>query len=172
MGTPATPFRIEPLTKAHRREGFSCGAAPLDRYLQVQARQDAEKRVAAAFVLIEPPANQVLGYYTLSSSSIDVGQIPADLAKRLPKYPSLPVTLLGRLASDVSLKSKGAGDLLLMDALARALQATQSIASMAVVVDAKDDAAEAFYRDFGFTVVQDKPRRLFLPMAVVAELFQ
>ena len=122
----------------------------------------------------------MLGYYTLSSSSIDVGQIPADLAKRLPKYPSLPVTLLGRLARDVSLKGKGAGDLLLMDALARALQATQSIASMAVVlsllpdtsVDAKDDAAEAFYRDFGFTVVQDKPRRLFLPMAVVAELFQ
>lgn len=172
MGTPVTPFRIEPLSKAHSREGFFCGVAPLDRYLQVQARQDADKRVSAAFVLVEPPGHQVLGYYTLSSSSINVGQIPAALAKRLPKYPSLPVTLLGRLARDVRLKGRAAGEMLLMDALAKALQATQSIASMAIVVDAKDTAAEAFYRDYGFTIVQDKPRRLFLPMTVVADLFQ
>lgn len=171
MGSPATPYRIETLSKAHGRDGFSCGVAPLDRYLQLQARQDAEKYVAAAFVLVEPPACEVLGYYTLSACVINVEQVPPDLAKRLPRYPQLPVTLLGRLARDARVKGKGAGEFLLMDALSRAFIATKTVASMAVVVDAKDTKAEAFYQDFGFVVVQDQPRRLMLAMAVISRLF-
>lgn len=127
--------------------------------------------MAAIFVLVEPPAHQVLGYYTLSSSSIDASLIPPDLAKRLPRYPSLPVTVLGRLARDTHLAGTGAGELLLIDALTKALHATQSIASMAVVVDARDERAEAFYRDFGFALVQHEPRRLFLAMSTIAQLF-
>ena len=166
------PYRIEALTKAHGREGFRCGASPLDRYLLQQARQDAEKFVAAAFVLLEPPSSQVLGYYTLSSCIIQLDQVPPELARRLPRYPQLPVTLLGRLARDERARGTGAGELLLMDALARALQATRTVASMAVVVDAKDPKAEAFYQAFGFTVVQHQPRRLFLAMSVISSLFK
>jgi predicted GNAT family N-acyltransferase len=171
LSAPATPCRIEALTKAHSREGFSCGVAPLDRYLLQQARQEAEKFVAAAFVLVEPPSSQVLGYYTLSACTINVEQVPPELAKRLPRYPQLPVTLLGRLARDERARGKGAGDFLLMDALSRALQATDTVASMAIVVDAKDAKAEAFYQAFGFTVVQNQPRRLFLAMSVITKLF-
>lgn len=167
-----TPYRIEALTKAHFREGFSCGVAPLDRYLLQQARQDAEKFVAAAFVLVEPPSSQVLGYYTLSACVINLDQVPHDLAKRLPRYPQMPVTLLGRLARDERVRGKGAGDLLLMDALSRALRATETIASMAVVVDAKDAKAEAFYQAFGFTVVQNQPKRLFLAMSIIAQILK
>jgi predicted GNAT family N-acyltransferase len=172
LSTPATPYRIEALTKAHCREGFSSGNASLDRYLLQQARQDAEKFVAAAFVLVEPPSSQVLGYYTLSACAINVDQVPPDLAKRLPRYPQLPVTLLGRLARDERVRGKGAGDFLLMDALSRALQAAETIASMAVVVDAKDARAEAFYQAFGFSVVQNQPRHLFLAMSVITKLFK
>jgi len=61
-----TSWRVLPLQKAHERQTFTCGSPTLDRYLQNQARQDSEKRVAAVFALVHPPASQVLGYYTLS----------------------------------------------------------------------------------------------------------
>ena len=121
MLPPVTPYRVEPLGKSHDREGFSCGSPPLDRYLRQQARQDAEKRVAAPFVLIEPPASQVLGYYTLSASVVDASELPNTLARKLPRYPQLPVTLLGRLALDQGMKGRGAGEFLLMNALRRSL---------------------------------------------------
>jgi GNAT superfamily N-acetyltransferase len=166
-----TPWRVEALAKHHDRTAFACGSEPLDRYLHQQARQDADKRVAAPFVLVNPPANRVLGYYTLSASIVGVADLPQDMAKRLPRYPQLPVTLLGRLAVDRSLQGQGAGQFLLMDALCRCLDAADEIAAMAVVVDAKDEAASAFYRHFGFIELQQQPRRWFLPMKTVASLF-
>lgn len=171
MRAPAAPYRIEPLDKNHDRASFSCGSAVLDRYLQQQARQDAEKRVAAPFVLTQPPGLRVIGYYTLSASVVSTDELPASLAKKLPRYPHLPVTLLGRLAVDEGSKGQGTGQLLLMDALRRSLHAAAGIAAMAVLVDAKDDAAEAFYRHFSFLPLQDQPRRLFLPMKTIAGLF-
>ena len=143
----------------------------MDRYLQQQARQDAEKRVAVPFVLVEPPAAKVLGYYTLSASVITADALPAELAKKLPRYPRLPVSLLGRLAVDQTQKGKGLGEFLLMDALHRCLDAAAEIAAMAVIVDAKDDGAAAFYARYGFLSLQQQPSRLFLPMKTVADLF-
>ncbi|ROZ69010.1 N-acetyltransferase [Ramlibacter sp. WS9] len=171
MPAPATPYRIEALGKTHERAAFTCGSAALDRYLQQQARQDAEKSVAAPFVLTTPPARQVLGYYTLSASLVNASELPNTLAKKLPRHPQLPVTLLGRLAVDQSMKGKGIGQLLLMDALRRSLEAATHIAAMAVLVDAKDDAAQAFYRHFSFLPLHEQPRRLFLPMKTVVGLF-
>lgn len=171
MPALATPYRISPLDRSHDRAGFSCGSQALDRYLQQQARQDADKRVAAPFVLTAPPAARVLGYYTLSASVADAAELPEALARKLPRYAQLPVTLLGRLAVDQSLKGRGAGAFLLMDALRRSLEAAASIAAMAVVVDAKDQAAETFCRHFNFLPLQQQPRRLFLPMRTIAALF-
>ena len=171
MPKPARPYRIDLLGKSHERAAFSCGSAALDRYLKQQASQDAEKSVAAPFVLTAPPALQVLGYYTLSASLVNTSDLPDTLAKKLPRYPQLPVTLLGRLAVDQSMKGKGVGQYLLLDALRRCLGAAANIAAMAFLVDAKDDAAEAFYRYFSFLPLQQQPRRLFLPMKVIAGLF-
>lgn len=171
MSRSVTPYRIVPLDGRHDRGSFTCGSEPLDRYLQLQARQDAEKRVAAPFVLIDPPSNHVLGFYTLSASVITANALPAALAKKLPRYPQLPVTLLGRLAVDQSVRGKGLGEFLLMDALHRSLEAAAEIAAMAVIVDAKDDVAEAFHQRFGFAPLQQQPVRLFLPMKTVATLF-
>ena len=163
-------WRIEALTKRHERAGFTCGAEALDRYLHQQARQDADKHVAAPFVLIEPPSVEVLGYYTLSASIVDVADVAADFAKKLPRYPQLPVTLIGRLAVHQRLKGQGAGALLLMDALHRSLTHSAEIAAMAVVVDAKDDAAARFYRHFNFQPLQRNARRMYLPMKTVAAI--
>ena len=171
MPTRAAPYQIEALGKQHDRTGFACGSAALDLYLQRQARQDAGKNVAAPFVLTLPPESAVLGYYTLSASLVSASELPVAMAKKLPRYPQLPVTLLGRLAVDQRVKGLGLGEFMLMDALRRSLEAAVNIAAMAVLVDAKDDAAEAFYRHFSFLPLQQHPRRMFLPMKVVAGLF-
>ena len=162
---------ISPLTKTHERKSFDCGHEDLNRYLREQARQDAEKRVAAPFVLTQPGDPKVLGFYTLSSSIIPVEELPPEMMKRLPRYGQLPVTLLGRLAVDRSAGGQGVGEFLLVDALRRSLEAAQQIAAMAVIVDAKNERAESFYRHFDFQPFQQTPLRLFLPMTQIAKLF-
>lgn len=165
-------FRItvEPLGRRHDRTAFHCGAEAVDRYLEQQARQDADQRVAAPFVAVSPPSARVLGYYTLSASVLTLSELPDDLARKLPRHPQLPVTLLGRLAVDRSTKGQGLGEHLLLDALRRSLVHGDQIAAMAVVVDAKDEAAAAFYRHYGFATLQARPSRLFVPMRLVAQL--
>lgn len=165
-----TSITVEPLGRQHDRTAFHCGAEALDRYLRQQARQDADRRVAAPFVAVRPPDTRVVGYYTLSASVLTLADLPEDLARKLPRYPQLPVTLLGRLAVDQSTKGQGLGEHLLLDALSRSLAHADQIAAMAVVVDAKDEAAAAFYRHFGFLTLQAQPRRMFVPMRLVAQL--
>lgn len=165
-------YRIEPLGRQHERDGFRCGQDALDRYLKQRARQEAEKRVAATFVLVPNDGPDVLGYYTLSASSIGATDIPPELASKLPRYPQLPVTLIGRLAVDLRLKGQGTGAFLLVDALRRCFVHAAEVAAMAVVVDAKDDLAAGFYRHFGFLALQQQPQRFFLPMKTVAKLVE
>lgn len=164
-------WHVESLQKSHARELFNCGHAALNRYLQQRARQDAQNQVAAVFVAVAPPTLQVLGYYSLSASSIPLAELPSGLAQKLPRYPLLPVTLLGRLAIDQSCKGQGLGQFLLLDALSKSLQAAASIAAMAVVVDAKDGAAAAFYQHYGFVPLNTSASKLFLPMKTIATLF-
>ncbi len=166
-----TDYRVEALAKRHDRSGFSCGVEPLDRYLREQAGQDARKRVAAPFVLCEGQSNIVRGYYTLSALSIDAGAWPEDVVRKLPRYPVVPATLLGRLAIDKSRRGKEMGEHLLTDALRRALVASRQVASVAVIVDAKDDNAVAFYRRYEFIPFADQANRLFLPMGTIEQLF-
>jgi len=161
---------VEPLGRQHDRAAFRCGADALDRYLKQQARQDADKRVAAPFVAVTPPETRVLGYYTLSASVLTLADLPNELVRKLPRYPQLPVTLLGRLAVDLSTTGQGLGEHLLLDALHRSLVHADQIAAMAVVVDAKDESAVSFYRHYGFFPLQTQPRRLFVPMATVTQL--
>jgi ribosomal protein S18 acetylase RimI-like enzyme len=165
--------RFEPLDKAkHDRAAFSCGHERLDTYLKEQANQEIKKRVAAVYVLT-PDGVTVAGYYTLSQYSIDAGELPPELAKklRIPKYEKLPATLLGRLARSKEFKGAGLGEILLMGALKRALEHSKNIASVVVVVDAKDEKARAFYKNYGFIDVPDHPNRMFIPMETIEQLF-
>ena len=171
MALVLAPEYVVPLEKTHDRKSFDCGNEDLNRYLREQARQDAERRVAAPFVLTRPNSPAILGFYTLSASLIPVQELPPDLMKRLPRYGQLPVTLLGRLAVDRAVGRQGVGEFLLADALRRSLEGAQQIAAMAVIVDAKDDRAESFDRHFDFQPFQQTPLRLFLPMAQLAKLF-
>jgi len=138
-----------------------------------QASQDFRRSCATPFVLVpEAGSETVLGYYTLSSYGIDAGDLPANFSKTLPRYPLIPATLLGRLAVDRRHHGQGIGEFLLTDALHRALIQAAEIATAAVVVEAIDERAAAFYRHFGFVAFPSIPNRFFLPMKTVAQLFR
>lgn len=168
---PADPgLRFELLAAQHDREGFSCGIVILDTYLRKQARQDAKKGVAVPFVLT-PDGRTIAGYYTLSQFSVELGAVPETLARKLPKYPHVPATLIGRLAVSSAFRGRGLGEMLLMDALHRALGASREVASAAIIVDAKNEQARGFYLKYGFLELQGIPDRLFLPMNTVEQMF-
>jgi len=175
-GGPASEkpkFRFEPLdTVRHNRAAFSCEHERLTTYLKEQASQEIKKRVAAVYVLTAD-GKTIAGYYTLSQFSIDAGEMPPDTAKqlRIPRYDKLPATMLGRLARSQEFKGAGLGEILLLGAMKRALEHSRNIASLAIVVDAIDERARAFYRAYGFIDVPDRPNRLFIPMRTVAQLF-
>jgi len=163
------PCRFEPLTKQHDRAGFCCASPPLTAYLQQLARKDTERRVAATFVMIEEAAPAtIIGYYTLSAFAVEITELSEELQKKLPRYPRLPATLLGRVARDE--RFPGTGSLLLMDALARAYRQSAQVASLALVADAKNGAALKFYRKFGFAPLGHHPNRVFLPMGTIEQL--
>ena len=107
----------------HERLSFSCGVAELDHYLHVQAGQDAKRKVAAPFVMVDQSRN-VVGYYTLSSYAIRSSELPPEIARKLPKYPLIPATLLGRFAVSQAHQGQKLGRLLLMDALFRSWKNT------------------------------------------------
>lgn len=173
MPPEPSQWLVEPLARKHDRAAFSCGNEILDHYLKELAGQDARRRVAAPFILVAKIAPQsILGYYTLSSFGIDLAELPADVAKKLPAYPVVPGTLLGRLAVDRRYRGQGVGEFLLMDALRRSLVQSSQIAAVAVVVDAIDEPAMRFYKHFNFFPLPDRPNRLFLPMKTIADLFQ
>lgn len=161
-------FHTVPLNSSHKRNSFTCEEPSLENYLRRQAGQDIRRQVAACFVL-EADGGLIKGYYTLSSCSVDRNLIPVKLRKKLP-YQNLPVTLLGRLARDSKFKGQGVGELLLTDALLRALQASSTIASWAVVTDPLNEKAKEFYGSFGFIPLESG--RMFLPMETIkASLF-
>lgn len=162
-------LRVEPLGPQHDRTAFDSGVEPLNRYFRTQAGQDARKNLAAPFVLVLPDG-AIAGYYTLSQTAVNVGEWPVEAVRKLPKYPLIPSTLLGRLAMDRRQQGKGYGRFLLADALFMAV--SSKIASFAVVVDAKDENTRRFDERESFLPFPDQPLKLFRPMADLKQLFK
>jgi GNAT superfamily N-acetyltransferase len=166
-----TEFLCEPLGRQHDREGFQCGVAELDRWLQQRARQDQERRVAAVYVLVpKDEPKRIAGFYTLSATAIALADLPDSFVRRLPRYPHVPAILIGRLARAVDFQ--GIGDLLLSDALKRAWRHSSEIAAAAIVVDAKSERACEFYQRYGFEIIVGSSDRLFLPICTLDKLFK
>ena len=158
----SAPFRLALLDPGHDRSAFKSDSEPLNRYLREQATQDVRRRVAACFVALAD-GQRIAGYYTLASATLLLADLPPNIGKKLPRYPTVPAVRMGRLAVDQAFKGQGLGGALLADALDRA--ARSEIAAFALMVDAKDEAAAAFYRHHGFIALPDSPLALFLPLA-------
>jgi ribosomal protein S18 acetylase RimI-like enzyme len=159
------PFVVEPLSDAHDRRSFSCGVQPLDRYFQEQVTQDIRRRVTNCFVALDQ-SGSVAGYYTFAASSLPVTELLPDEIRRLPRYPLLPAGLIGRLAVALRCARQGLGAALIVDAVSRAMRAEPAI--FALIVDAKDDAAQEFYEHHGFRPFLSRPASLFLPIGEAA----
>jgi predicted GNAT family N-acyltransferase len=156
-------FSIVALADGHNRAAFSCGVEALDRYFGEQVGQDIKRRATACYVALDVTTGKVAGYYTLAASGVPLAELPENLVKRLPRYPSVPVARLGRLAVDLAYRGQKLGGALVWDAVKRSLRS--EVAVSALVVDAKDETAAAFYRHLGFVPFGDKSRQLVLPLA-------
>ena len=159
------------LKASHNKKEFSCGKDLLDQYLKEQAGQDVRRKLLACFVLTEKDEHLIKGYYTLSSNSIPLENVPGSFKRKLPKsYRNIPTILLGRLAVDLKHQGQGIGKILLVDALKRCFLIADSIGSFAVIVDPLDEDAENFYGKYGFIKLPDSGK-MFLPMKTVNQLF-
>jgi len=152
---------IAPLARHHDRAGFSCGQPELDEWFRRRAGQDEKRNVARVFVAVDEKLG-VVGFYSLSSYTLALTGLPEEISKKLPRYDAIPAALIGRLARDERVRGRRIGELLLADAVRRILAAGRSVAVFAIVVDAKDERAIAFYRHSGFISFPSQPTRLFL----------
>jgi predicted GNAT family N-acyltransferase len=164
------PYSFEPLGD-HDRTAFTCGIVELDDYFRQQAGQDAKRKVAAPFVMLDPK-RRIVGYYTLSSYGIRSTELPPAVAKKLPKYPLIPATLLGRLAISRDRQGQKLGRLLLMNALHRSWKNIVEVASVGVVAEAIDNSAREFYLHHEFIPLLEHPRKLFIAMGTIQQAFK
>ena len=155
-------FEIRALSGEHDRRGFASGSEPLDRYFREFATQDVMRRLSNCFVAVAD-TGVIAGYYTFAATGVPLSELPAEEARRLPRYPLVPAGLIGRLAVDLAYKGRGLGAALVMNAAARAARADPAI--FAIIVEAKDDSAVAFYEHLQFRRFASRPMTLFLPLA-------
>lgn len=153
-------YEIVPLDKTHNRLDFDCGVPVLNRYLYERAGQDVRKYYTALFVAVDKHTGKILGYYTLSNTSVDLIDIPEHLKRALPKYAEIPAIRLGRLAVDKTARVQGIGVALVANAALRSMSNVSAWALM--VVDAKDENACAFYKKCGFVELLDDDKRLYI----------
>ncbi len=163
-------YITEPLNSNPKKSDFCCNEKLVDDYFHLQAKQDVKRKLSACFV-ITTFENQVIGYYTLSSNSINRELLPERIIKKLPNsYLNLPVTLLGRLAIDINFKGKNLGEQLLIDALTRCyFTSINSIGSIAVIVDPINENAMRFYSKYGFETIPSNGK-MFLVMESISKL--
>lgn len=168
--------RIRAIKPDDKDSGFQCGVKALDDYFLKYAHTNHEADVGRAYVMeastseIESGLPPVLGFYTLSMASVMSKDAASVLGKQLPRYP-MPAALIGRLAVDHRAQGRRLGGQLLGDALRRVFQASEIIACIGVIVDAKDASAEQFYSKYDFVTLETStwPRRMFLPLETLRE---
>ncbi len=162
------PLVFELLDKSHNRSSFCCGKQPLDDYLKTRSRQELRHNIAFPYVMTLEDENRVLGYYTLSATSVPLDSLPKNIAK-VTRYDVVPGVLIGRLAIDKNLQGQGVGKLLLVDALRR-IGRSPDFAILVVVVDPKDKDAAHFYKQFGFASLAGAGDRMFLPFKTIKNI--
>lgn len=165
MSLPA--LVIERLDKGiHDRMDFDCGEPALNDYLRYLARQHADKGYSQVWVAVsEPNSPQVMGYYTLSTTSLRPEEMP-----RKAGLQKVPAILLGKLAVDQRYHGQGIGVMLLMDAQRNALLISRQVGVHAFVVEALNDQAAACYRRYDFRELTTGSRHLFKTMKDIARM--
>lgn len=163
-------IQIQSLQSCHDTEAFSCGNRELDRWLHQTAKQHGRKGISRSYVAVESNNKEkVIGFYSLTVGEAETKTLPAAVAKTLPRI--IPIVLIGRLAVGADFQGHGFGGILLVDALRRTARVASEVGISAILVDAKDNKASAFYQHFGFQPLPDSSNRLVLPIATASNLY-
>ncbi len=168
----AALYLTTPIEASDVDAGFRCGKHSLDDYFARHALQNDRDGLGRTYVLRRRGKHDktlplILGYYTLSMAQVASAIAAKAMTKKLPRYP-MPAVLIGRLAVDSRAQGKRFGERLLIDALHKSMDASEIVACLGVMVDAKDEDAERFYRLYGFVVVEDEkwPHRMFMALDI------
>jgi GNAT superfamily N-acetyltransferase len=161
-------FAIGPLAKVHKRADFTCGNDRIGSYFRETVSPDVTCKYAICFMAREIATDRVAGFYTLSPSTVPLNEVPEPLAKKPPRYPTVPAVLIGWLGRHSDYAGQGLGEALLFDAIKTV--ATAPIGAHAIFADVLDDGAAAFYTAFGFTPLVRRPHTLYLPVTTASSL--
>lgn len=160
-------WREEAIARSHDRKAFDCGEPALNEYLVRFARQNHESGGAKTLVAVAPDApTTILGYYSLCPASLEYARTPDLVRRGLGRY-DVPVYRLGRLAVDRSVQGRGLGGQLLFSAGVRCSRVAAEVGGVALLIDAKNDRAAAWYASYGAVGLLDAPLSLLLPLAVL-----
>ena len=153
----------EPLTAVHDLTQFSCGKPPLDHWLKSRALANQQK----GFTAVVHEAGRVAGYYGLAPTAVAPDLLTRALRTGQPPDP-IPCLLLGQLCTDRAWAGRGVGTGLLKHALGRCVQAASLVGGRALIVNALDEKAGAFWRRRGFLPSRDDALLLFRSIADIA----
>ena len=160
---------IEPLNKSHNREQFDCGAPLLNRFLRATARQHIQKGISRTFVLSDDGNPQlIIGFFTLTLCEVKSEKLPSEIAKKYPDR--VPGVKLARLAVDGQWQRQGIGEILMIEAMQRALLVADTAGGIGLFVDAKDETAQSYYARYGFITLEDNLLEMFLPLSLLRTL--
>ncbi len=166
MALPA--WHEEPIAKTHERKGFDCGQPELNAFLQDYARQSHERGAAKTFLAIDDgDGKTVYGYYSIGPASVAYARTPEMLRRGLGRY-EIGAYCLSRLAVRVDMQGQGFGGQLLLAAGRRCLRVAAEAGGTAILIDAKNERAAAWYASYGALPLLDAPLSLLLPLATVA----
>jgi GNAT superfamily N-acetyltransferase len=164
-------WRIERLARTHARDRFECGQPSLDDFLRTLVSQYEKRNLGRTYVAVRGADSRIYGYYTIASGAVAFDHLPAEASRKLPRHP-LPVVLVARLAVDRAVQGQKLGEKLLLDALARSMDLSDELGIHAVVVDALDQQARAFYQKYRFIPLLDSESHLYLPIPTIRTLLK
>jgi ribosomal protein S18 acetylase RimI-like enzyme len=162
-------LRIERIERSHIRNQFDCGKPTLDGFIRTLVSQYEKRNLGRTYVVVRAGERRVLGFYTIASGAVAFDAVPAEIARKLPQHP-VPVVLIARLAVDRTTQGQRMGEKLLLDALARSLELSDPLGIHAVVVDAIDQVAKAFYQKYQFIPLLDNEFHLYLPISTIRDV--
>ncbi|MBW4657003.1 MAG: hypothetical protein KME20_28745 [Kaiparowitsia implicata GSE-PSE-MK54-09C] len=167
MSLPA--WHEEPIARAHDRKAFDCGDRDLNTFLERFARQGHEQNAVKTFCAIaDDVPNRVLGFYSITPTSIAHEAIPTAMTRGLARH-KVPGFLLARLAVDRAVAGQGLGGQLLLAAALRCLRVTEEVGGVLMVIEAKNDRVAQWYGSFGAEALADQPLTLVAPLSTFAE---
>ena len=147
----------EGITAAHDVSAFSCVSEALNVWLKRRAVAN-EGKTSRTYVVTH--GARVVGYYSIAAGGVSRNTLPKPLRHNNPE--TIPVVVLGRLATDRNFEGRGIGTGMLQEAIGRTLTAGAEIGVRALVVHAIDAEAVKFYLKYRFVASPIDERTLLL----------